>query len=66
MSLSQAPDPEEKAPSPQLPTMPTDRFLAVMQGSADLFWILSSTGKMDDITPSWLSFISIESGASPM
>ena len=56
MSLSHSPDPEEKAPSPQRPTMPTDRFLAVMQGSVDLFWILSSTGKMDDITPSWLSF----------
>jgi PAS domain S-box-containing protein len=27
-----------------------------MKGSADLFWVLSSTGKMDDISPSWLSF----------
>ncbi|MBO0783751.1 MAG: PAS domain-containing protein, partial [Ktedonobacteraceae bacterium] len=36
--------------------MPTDRFLAVIQGTADLFWILSSTGMMDDISHSWLSF----------
>lgn len=48
--------PEENGRSPQLPTMPTKRFLAVMQGSSDLFWILACTGKMDDITPSWLSF----------
>src|SRR5579885_383165 len=56
MSHSHTPDPEKKAPSQQQPTMPTDRFLAVMQGSTDLFWILSLTGKMDDITPNWLSF----------
>ncbi|HEU5380367.1 MAG TPA: PAS domain S-box protein [Ktedonobacteraceae bacterium] len=56
MSLSHTPDPEETPSSAPQPTMPTDRFLAVMQESADLFWILSSIGTMDDISPSWLSF----------
>lgn len=56
MSRSHSPDPEEKIPLPSQPTMATHRFLAVMSGSADLFWILSATGKMDEISPSWLSF----------
>ncbi|GHO63410.1 hypothetical protein KSC_023020 [Ktedonobacter sp. SOSP1-52] len=56
MTLSHTPDPEEKTPLLQRSTVPTDRFLAVMQGTADLFWILTPTGKMHDITSSWLSF----------
>ncbi|HET8843822.1 MAG TPA: PAS domain S-box protein, partial [Ktedonobacteraceae bacterium] len=56
MSRSYFPDPEEKILLPSQPTIATDRFLAVMRGSADLFWVLSPTGKMDDISPSWLSF----------
>lgn len=56
MSHSHTPDPEETPSLSPYPTMPTDRFLAVMQGSADLFWILSSSGRMDDISLSWLSF----------
>ncbi|HEX7735120.1 MAG TPA: PAS domain S-box protein [Ktedonobacteraceae bacterium] len=56
MPYSHFPDPEEKGPLPPQSTMATNRFLAVMHGSADLFWILSSTGNVDDISPSWLSF----------
>lgn len=56
MSHSYVPDPEEKRASPQQPTVPTNRFLAVMYGSADLFWILSATGTMGEVSPRWLSF----------
>ena len=56
MSRSHSPDPDEKASSSSQPPMATHRFLAVMSGSADLFWVLSATGTMDDISPSWLSF----------
>ncbi len=56
MPLSHSPDPEERNyPSPG-PAAATDRFLAVMQGTADLFWILTSTGDMQEISPSWQSF----------
>lgn len=55
MPLSHSPDPGETTPSPRL-TMRTDRFLAVMYGSADLFWILCATGMMEDISSSWLAF----------
>jgi hypothetical protein len=33
-----------------------ERFLAVMQESADLFWYLSPTGEMQEICPSWQTF----------
>src|SRR5690348_13830426 len=56
MSRFYSPDPEEKTPLLSQPAIATDRFLAVMRGSADLFWVLSPTGTMDDISPSWLSF----------
>src|SRR5258708_1865541 len=56
MSLSHSPDPEERNhPSQGLATA-TDRFLAVMQGTADLFWILTPAGDMQEISPSWQSF----------
>ncbi len=56
MFLSHSPDPEERDHPLQGGATATDRFLAVMRGVTDLFWILSATGTMDDISPSWLSF----------
>ncbi|MBO0778630.1 MAG: PAS domain S-box protein [Ktedonobacteraceae bacterium] len=32
------------------------RFLAVMQESADVFWILTPMGEMHDVSPSWHNF----------
>src|SRR5258708_12592188 len=56
MVLSHSPDPEERNhPSPGVAAA-TDRFLAVVQGTADLFWILTPAGEMQEIGPSWQSF----------
>jgi len=47
---------EEKKLSAQGMTVATSRFLAVMQGTADLFWILTSAGEMQEVSPGWQSF----------
>src|SRR5260370_42628647 len=52
MSLSHSPYPEERNHPSQGLAAATDRFLAVMQGTADLFWILTPAGGMQEINPS--------------
>src|SRR6266446_9287268 len=54
--MSHSPDPEERNHPSQGPVAAIDRFLAVMQGTADLFWILTPAGEMQEIGPSWQSF----------
>src|SRR5260221_3037188 len=54
--MSHAPDPEERTHPLQGPAAATDRFLAVVQGTADLFWILTPDGSMQEISPSWQAF----------
>ena len=54
--MSHAPDPEERTHPSQGPAAATDRFLAVVQGTADLFWILTPDGEMQEISPSWQAF----------
>jgi PAS domain S-box-containing protein len=56
MSLSHSPDPEERNHPSQGPPVATDRFLAVVQGTADLYWILTPAGEMQEISSSWQSF----------
>src|SRR5258708_38799351 len=56
MVLSHSPDPEERNAPSQGPVAATDRFLAVVQGTADLFWILTPAGEMQEISPSWQAF----------
>lgn len=56
MFLSHSPDPEERNHPSQGVAAATDRFLAVVQGTADLFWILTPTGEMQETGPSWQSF----------
>jgi PAS domain S-box-containing protein len=54
--MSHSPDPEERNHPSQGPVAATDRFLAVVQGTADLFWILTPAGEMQEISPSWQAF----------
>jgi PAS domain S-box-containing protein len=56
MSLSHSPDPEERNYLSQGPAAATDRFLAVVQGTSDLFWILTPAGDMQESSPSWQAF----------
>jgi PAS domain S-box-containing protein len=56
MFPSSSPDPGEKKQPARGMAATTRRFLAVMQGTADLFWILTPTGEMQETTPSWQSF----------
>lgn len=54
--MSHAPDPEERIHPSQGLVAATDRFLAVVQGTADLFWLLTPDGSMQEISPSWQAF----------
>ena len=54
--MSHSPDPEERNHPSQGPAAATDRFLAVVRGTADLFWILTPAGEMQEISPSWQAF----------
>ncbi|WP_040441641.1 PAS domain S-box protein [Ktedonobacter racemifer] len=57
MSLSkQHPSQEKRSQSPQGREAADDRFLAVMQESTDIFCILTPTGEMQEISPSWHAF----------
>jgi PAS domain S-box-containing protein len=56
MSLSSPSDPEERHDPLQGLKASTDRFLAVMQGTADLFWMLTPAGDMQESSPSWQAF----------
>ncbi|HEY7416704.1 MAG TPA: PAS domain S-box protein, partial [Ktedonobacteraceae bacterium] len=48
--------PERQGPRMQRLLLPTNRFVAVMQKTADLYWLLSPIGEMLEMDPSWLSF----------
>ncbi|GHO62780.1 hypothetical protein KSC_016720 [Ktedonobacter sp. SOSP1-52] len=57
MSLSkQHPSQEKRSQSLQGREAADDRFLAVMQESTDIFCILTPTGEMQEISPSWHAF----------
>jgi PAS domain S-box-containing protein len=56
MVLSHSPDPEERNHPSQGVASSTDRFLAVVHGTADFFWILTPAGEMHESGPSWQSF----------
>ncbi|GHO71475.1 hypothetical protein KSC_103670 [Ktedonobacter sp. SOSP1-52] len=56
MAFSHASDPEERIYPSQGPATATDRFLAVVQGTTDLFWILTPVGDMQEVSPSWQAF----------
>ncbi|HEU5382478.1 MAG TPA: PAS domain S-box protein [Ktedonobacteraceae bacterium] len=56
MSVSHSSNSEDTSLFTQQPTASSSRLLAVMQRTADLFWILTAVGEMNDISPGWLSF----------
>lgn len=50
--------------TPRRRTVAHDRFLALAHESADVFWLLSPTGMMQEIFPSWSTFTGQERGQS--
>jgi hypothetical protein len=54
MVLSHSPDPEERNHPSQGVAAATNRFLAVVQGTADLFWILTPAGEMSGLMGAYI------------
>ncbi len=56
MSLSHSTYQGERNQPPQGTEAAAERFLAVMQESADVFWVLTPAGEAQEACPSWQTF----------
>ncbi|GHO47018.1 PAS domain S-box protein [Ktedonospora formicarum] len=56
MSVSHSHQPEERNQPHQRYEAPENRFLAIMQEDADIFWIVTLDGSMQERCPSWQTF----------
>ncbi|WP_040445585.1 hypothetical protein [Ktedonobacter racemifer] len=56
MSLPHFPHQKEGNQPSQGPEVPEYRFLAIVQESADVFWIVTPDGSMQEPCPSWQTF----------